>query len=72
MKMTSPAVMVFFFESAIPKVFGYSHTENSLATITRHLDNSIWNTLYDWKFYGHGCQVYAKTLLYASLSLKQV
>ena len=38
------------------------------------IDNSIWKTPYNGRFYGHRCQACPKTfnlLLYASLSLKQ-
>ena len=39
-----------------------------------NLDNGIWKTPYNWRFYGYGCQACTKTfnlLLHASLSLKQ-
>ena len=45
-----------------------------LSTITKHLDNGIWKTPYNWRFYGHRCQACSKTfnlLLHASLSLQQ-
>ena len=75
MKMASVAVMeIFFFENVIPKVFDHSCVQLSLSTIRRHRDNGIWNTPYIWRFYGHGCQVFTKTLnllLYACHSLKQ-
>ena len=63
----------FFFENAIPKVLDYSYVRSSFSTITRHFDNSIWKTPYNWRFYGHGCQACTKTfnlLLYASHFLK--
>ena len=69
-----PSLLCFFFESIIPKVLDHNDNQNSLSTITKHLDNSIWKTPYNWRFYGHRCQTCTKILnllLYASLSLKQ-
>ena len=38
----------FFMERVILKV------QSSFSTTTRHLDNGIWKTPYNWRFYGHG------------------
>ena len=43
----------FFFEIVIPKVLDHSYVQRYFSTITRYLD-SIWNTPYNWSFYGHG------------------
>ena len=64
----------FFLESIIPKVLDHNDVQSSLSTITKHLDNGMWKTPYNWRFYENGCQACTKTfnlLLYASLSLKQ-
>ena len=42
----------FSFESVIPKV--YSYVQSSFSTIRKHLDNGIWKTRCNWRFYGHG------------------
>ena len=69
MKMTSVALMVFFFESVIPKVLDHSYLQSSLLTITRHLDNGIWSTPYNWRLYRHGCQACTKTFNFVIVSL---
>ena len=46
----------FFFESIISKVLDHSDVQSSLSIITKHLDNSIWKTPCNWRFYGHRWQ----------------
>ena len=42
---------ILLFESTWSHFF---QNQNSFSTITRHLNNGIWKTLYKWRFYGHG------------------
>ena len=51
-----------FFESIILKGLDHNDVQSSLATITKHLENGIWKTPYNWRFYGHQCQACTKTL----------
>ena len=60
MKTTYVAVMLFFPESIILKVLNHSYIQSFLSTITRHPDNGIWKTPYNWRFYGHQCQACTK------------
>ena len=46
MRTTSVAV--------IPKLLDHSYIQSSFPTIMRRLDNSIWKTPYNWRFYGFG------------------
>ena len=46
MRTTSVAV--------IPKLLDHSYIQSSFPTIMRHLDNSIWKTPYNWRFYRFG------------------
>ena len=75
MKTTYVAVMLFFPESIILKVLNHSYIQSFLSTITRHPDNGIWKTPYNWRFYGHQCQACSKELnlsfYSSSLSLKR-
>ena len=54
MGTTSATVTVFFFEGVIPKVLDHSYVQSSFSIITRHPYKSIWKTLYNCRFYGHG------------------
>ena len=54
MRTTSVAVTVIFFGSVISKVIDHGYVQSSFSKITRHLDNGIRNTPYNWGFYRHG------------------
>ena len=41
-----------FFESVIPKIIDHNYVQSSFSTIAMHLDNGIWKTPYNWRFYG--------------------
>ena len=41
MGTTSVAVVVIFFEGAIPKVLDHNYVQSSFSTITGHLDKGI-------------------------------
>ena len=58
----------FFFESVIPKVLDHSYLQSSLLTITRHPDNGIWSTPYNWRLYRHRCQACTKTFNFVTVS----
>ena len=40
----------------------FRHVKSSFSTITRRIDNDIWNIFYSWRFYGHGSS-YANSFL---------
>ena len=42
----------FSFKNVIPKV--HSYVQSSFSTFMRHLENGIWKTRCNWRFYGHG------------------
>ena len=51
--------MVTLFKVAFLKLLYHSYVQSSFPTITRNIENNIWETLYSWRFYGmdeHTCK----------------
>ena len=64
----------FFFRKCHSKSIWSQLCSKFFINNYENLDNGIWKTPYNWRFYGYGCQACTKTfnlLLHASLSLKQ-
>ena len=51
MRTTFVTVTVNFLTVPFWKLLHHSYVQSFFSKITRHIDNSIWETLYSWRFY---------------------
>ena len=63
MRRTSVTFMVIISKLMFWKLLDFCYVQSSFSTITRHIDNGIWKILYSWRFYGHGNNIHANSLL---------